>query len=118
MYDVWLFSEVMHLRYFDEKIDLIASFMPIGSLALLNDRCEKIFVFLRKLQLVVTPVSYDASVFSLEKFFHLFLAMSTAICNYLTFFLRFSSNDVTFCLRFVFYGRDLVLFCVVFSKLF
>ena len=52
-YDLWLFSEVMHLRYFDENIDLIASFMPIGSLALLNDRCEKIFAFLRKLQLVV-----------------------------------------------------------------
>ena len=33
----------------DEKIDLIASFMPIGTLALLNDMCEKIFVFLRKL---------------------------------------------------------------------
>ena len=30
----------------DEKIDLIASFMPIGTL---NDMCEKIFVFLRKL---------------------------------------------------------------------
>ena len=53
MYDLWLFSEVMHLRYFDEKIDFIASFMPIGFLALLNDRCEKILVFLRKLQLVV-----------------------------------------------------------------
>ena len=26
-YDLWLFSEVMLLRYFDEKIDLIASFM-------------------------------------------------------------------------------------------
>ena len=53
MYDLWLFSDVMHLRYFDEKIYLIASFMPIGSLTLLNDRCEKIFVFLRKLQLAV-----------------------------------------------------------------
>ena len=54
----------MHLRYnerkvememedimgiIDEKIDLIASFMPIGTLALLNDMCENIFVFLRKL---------------------------------------------------------------------
>ena len=46
--------------------------------------------------------------------------MSMSIYNYLTFFLvLFFSNDVTFCLRFVFYGRDLVLFCVVvFSKLF
>ena len=26
-YELWLFSEVMLLRYFDEKIDLIASFM-------------------------------------------------------------------------------------------
>ena len=33
----------------DEKIDLIASFMPIGTLALLSDMCEKSFVFLRKL---------------------------------------------------------------------
>ena len=31
----------------------------------------------------------------------------------------FFSNDVTFCLRFVLHGRDLVLFCVVvFSKAF
>ena len=37
----------------DEKIDLIASFMPIGTLALLNDMCEKIFVFLRKLVFTV-----------------------------------------------------------------
>ena len=33
----------------DEKIDLIASFISIGTLALLNDMCEKIFVFLREL---------------------------------------------------------------------
>ena len=33
----------------DEKIDFIASFMPIGTSALLNDMCEKMFVFLRKL---------------------------------------------------------------------
>ena len=37
------------MRITDEKIDLIESFMPIGTLALLIDMCEKIFVFLLKL---------------------------------------------------------------------
>ena len=50
----------MHLRYDERELHycvvrvaavdaLIASFMSIGTLALLNDKCEKSYVFLRTL---------------------------------------------------------------------
>ena len=49
--------------------------------------------------------------FSLEKFGR--LVVGDEYVYLFDVLSSFFSNDVTFCLRFVLHGRDLVLFCVV-----